>query len=94
LTDRQEYPTAYAERNAPLRPKCHQANLLPENGNAQQSEPKKFTGTAWLDLFGGPAGGVFYPRYAWSINTGAGKFTGYGFFWKAFLTNAYSKTTM
>lgn len=37
------------------------------------------TAHVWVDAFGGKDGVVIYPQYAWSLETSAGKVTGFGF---------------
>lgn len=49
-----------------------------DNGNAQNVAPPA-TFHVWSDFFGGNQGAVVYPQYAWSVNTSAGNFSGFGF---------------
>ena len=44
-----------------------------------QNNPRVISGNVWLDAFGGPQGGVFYPQYSWGAKTPIGNLNGYGF---------------
>ncbi|MEI6660133.1 MAG: hypothetical protein WCK91_01780 [bacterium] len=52
--------------------------LLACSGLSAQNTPKGEV-HAWIDTFGGSQGAVLYPQYGWSLQTGAGKFSGFGF---------------
>jgi hypothetical protein len=57
------------------------AVFIPSTAEAQEKPKAEFH--VWVDAFAGTEGLVLYPQYGWKIETGAGKFNGYGFLERA-----------